>query len=654
MATPSTHLLLIAIDAYPDQRDQLRGCANDIVAIHDALLPHLDARRTTTRVLASPHQDTDFPLTIDAPATATNIRTALAELERIVEAGDRVILHYSGHGLRRMYRSKGHDQAHYASERLLPVDFRTDRRHEISDRELNTALARISARCPNVTLILDCCHSAGAARDPGAADPESRPRYVEADELVEMGAPDEVIEPDFAPERAVGDGELALAAATASAETKAAPLVLAACMAQELAREGRGPGGQVMGKLTEALTTVLGALSKADFQRRIWRELWPKILTRVTGQHPRVYGPSERRLFSVHTGAGAGDLLVEAQPAAATQADTVQRFDVHSGRRFGITTGTRIAVYDPESQTRVGVLIVERSEDHRAQAVRDPAGPVFPFPEFSRCSVLRYAAPQLEVRILGELDAEIRAKLEEDGNIELVDPRTPLAEAGAGELRLVADRDTWVLWDDDHGPPTRDMPELFRCQTADIPALLAHALRHQAPIRLAQQCSERAGLLTMRMLDATEVTTPQDHDGPELPIEPERGHYRVAHHHPFVVEVRNHTLRELEVTVLVSESSGTVLHLDAAVLPAGSKHLFWLNGELGAPLWLDGPSGLERFVAIGTERREADLSQLATAESFAEAISAGRAGKRNVGGARKRACKQSPLWVAAVATIHGG
>ncbi len=91
-----------------------------------------------------------------------------------IQHGDNIIIYFSGHGssyeLSDFYEA-GDIAAEGSIEALCPVD-RTASGTEssipdISDREINIILAEIAhAKGNHITLILDCCYSSGASRDP--------------------------------------------------------------------------------------------------------------------------------------------------------------------------------------------------------------------------------------------------------------------------------------------------------------------------------------------------------------------------------------------------------------------------------------------------------------------------------------------------------
>ena len=90
----------------------------------------------------------------DSQATVSNIRTALNNLNERVQDGDRVFIHYSGHGTR--YKDP---QAGGCVEALLPYDGMS--KGMISNTEMASLLAQITQKTDKLFVMYDACHSGG-------------------------------------------------------------------------------------------------------------------------------------------------------------------------------------------------------------------------------------------------------------------------------------------------------------------------------------------------------------------------------------------------------------------------------------------------------------------------------------------------------------
>ena len=90
----------------------------------------------------------------DDQATGDNIRAALKGLNERVQDGDRVFIHYSGHGTR--YEDP---QAGGCVEALLPYDGMS--KGTINNKEMANLLASITQKTDKLFVMYDACHSGG-------------------------------------------------------------------------------------------------------------------------------------------------------------------------------------------------------------------------------------------------------------------------------------------------------------------------------------------------------------------------------------------------------------------------------------------------------------------------------------------------------------
>ena len=97
----------------------------------------------------------------DEQATGDNIRKALRELGDKVQDGDRVFIHYSGHGTRYNDPAIGG-----CVESLLAYD--GGQSGNITNREMTSLLKTITARTDKLFVMYDACHSGGLVNIPPA------------------------------------------------------------------------------------------------------------------------------------------------------------------------------------------------------------------------------------------------------------------------------------------------------------------------------------------------------------------------------------------------------------------------------------------------------------------------------------------------------
>ena len=95
----------------------------------------------------------------DDEATGGNIRKALDELTQRVQTGDRVFIHYSGHGTR--YKDEA---AGGCVEALLAYDG-----DQITNREMTDLLKTITGRTDKLFVMYDACHSGGLLQGASAS-----------------------------------------------------------------------------------------------------------------------------------------------------------------------------------------------------------------------------------------------------------------------------------------------------------------------------------------------------------------------------------------------------------------------------------------------------------------------------------------------------
>jgi hypothetical protein len=141
--------LLIGINQYPGQ--PLNGCVNDITDMANYLV--------STHGFAS----ADIRLLTDARATADGIRDRIKWLVEGAQAGDTLLLHYSGHGTLFPVRDAAGNvtEVHGA---LCPVDFDWTEPHAIFESELRD-LIDLAPTGAEFIFVSDSCHSGTLMRE---------------------------------------------------------------------------------------------------------------------------------------------------------------------------------------------------------------------------------------------------------------------------------------------------------------------------------------------------------------------------------------------------------------------------------------------------------------------------------------------------------
>jgi hypothetical protein len=149
--------LLIGIN-YTGQQSELSGCVNDIVAVAAACHAlNVDEVRV---LYDGAWVGSSTPISAifgDRRPTRANMTAAFDWLVGGAAAGDRLLLHYSGHGGNLPALVAG-SEADGRDETLVPVDYATA--GEIRDDELRARLVeRLKGTGASLRVILDCCHS---------------------------------------------------------------------------------------------------------------------------------------------------------------------------------------------------------------------------------------------------------------------------------------------------------------------------------------------------------------------------------------------------------------------------------------------------------------------------------------------------------------
>ena len=158
---PTKRALLIGVGQYADYRiRKLNGPKNDV------------ALMKTLLVTSYGFQERHITTLIDAEATKEGIIDAILGLADSSDTNDVVVVHYSGHGSYK--EDSSGEEADLLDETIVPYDSDTDGSKDITDDEIQELLQALAAKVPNITFILDSCHSGSASRSP-----YSIPRIVE-------------------------------------------------------------------------------------------------------------------------------------------------------------------------------------------------------------------------------------------------------------------------------------------------------------------------------------------------------------------------------------------------------------------------------------------------------------------------------------------
>jgi len=278
---------------------------------------------------------------IESQAGRSGILAAYRELIEDSVDGDAALVYYSGHGgrFRNPFADQDPDAPPYV-QFIVPTDFDAPGGAfpGILAEELALLQRELTIRTPNVTSILDCCHSARMSRDPSLI-PKALPRPG--------GYSWEDIRDVYLHTRDV-PGALEI-------RRDGNPLAVrvVACAPEQSAYELDLPDGSRHGALTATLARALG---QAEAARLTWHQLLdvlrPAVMDLVVLQRPEIEGPTDRLLFSTDKREAIGVLPICVEAGTAY---------VKAATLFGLGVGDRYAVVAAggDSSEALGIAVVE-------------------------------------------------------------------------------------------------------------------------------------------------------------------------------------------------------------------------------------------------------------------------------------------------------
>jgi hypothetical protein len=556
-----------------------------------------------------------------------------------------VLIYYSGHGTQCVV-ADGYRR--FSREALLPKDKKRGAEYRLLfDWELNALIASIAARTPAVTVVLDCCSSAGATRGLGG-EARAGERFWRISETYRLPSGQT---PSAVPVRGVA----------AALGTLQRCQIVAACRDDERARESAGDGSRANGELTRALLARLKAIPTSELADLRWGRIWRAVEADVRQanphQSPWLSGNFGRRVF----GFGPDE---DTDPGfAIVQVPSGYRVD--AGTLAGVTPDAEIGVYGAQPaalpplgspddlQARSGIIRVTRAEPSACEGI---AVAPFILPEAARGRLVR-AGPVARLRVaVAPEDPGLAATISRSSLIELV-------ERHNAELTLTRRPDRgWALTDDVHGAgedPDEPMLAVIPPGRLDAArAVVEHYHGYVTPLRMARACNDLPSMLRLWALHCGEDTiAPGAAQNPDLPqVEPgTRAPYEIAHGDRVCFVIENASSVALSVTLLDCAASGRVLVLGEKRVPRRSTHVFWYGGTLGNPFVASLPDdrrlGVDRIVAIATTRSDVSLRYLERRQSFANVMSPA-GGARAVASDRSTAEPTPESWTSVLTAVR--
>ena len=300
--------LLVGINDYPQERDRLEGCINDVFTMSSVLQE-------------CGFEPQDIRTCLDRRATANGILTRLKWLLDDPQPGDERVFYYSGHGARIPEYGEKYEPDHHV-ETLVPWDFDWSAEKAITDDQIFSLYSQLPYGF-RFAMIFDCCHSGGIHKDGGAkvrglTPPDDiRHRELEWNRLKQMWVPRGFarINRQFSAQEDVGvryfgkDGATErLGRASMLRNISAAgysqmkkrkgneivgpylPLIIEACAEEQLSYEYRH-GVTSHGAFTFCLSRILREQKRISFEKLVSR-VREDLAYLQYDQTPQILGPS--------------------------------------------------------------------------------------------------------------------------------------------------------------------------------------------------------------------------------------------------------------------------------------------------------------------------------------------------------------------------
>ncbi|KAM1056399.1 hypothetical protein ACFX13_030552 [Malus domestica] len=139
---------------YPNTRNELHGCINDVLAMRDTLVSRFGFDPSDIQLLTdAAAADAGSGGSSSVLPTGANIKKALGEMVDQAKPGDVLYFHYSGHGTRIPSLKPGNPFRQ--DEAIVPCDFNL-----ITDVDFRQLVNRLP-KGASFTILSDSCHSGG-------------------------------------------------------------------------------------------------------------------------------------------------------------------------------------------------------------------------------------------------------------------------------------------------------------------------------------------------------------------------------------------------------------------------------------------------------------------------------------------------------------
>ncbi|MCP4701700.1 MAG: SUMF1/EgtB/PvdO family nonheme iron enzyme [Gammaproteobacteria bacterium] len=497
------YALLAGINDYASPDvSSLNGCVNDVNIFADLLRKKFDVPEKGLKIL------------INEQATHANIKAAFREhltgtAKIWSEAGKNYpapafLFYFSGHGSQAVNPTGSNPDG--MDSTIVPWDSRTDGVYDIKDWEINAMLDELASYgTDNVTVIMDC---------------------------------------EFSNLR----GNL-----------QSNYVFLGACNKTERVREHDvGEGSFHHSAMTYFLVQELRAMSGNLTYRKLHQRITDQLNKHYSHQHSQCTGDINRLVF--------GNLHLK-QDIFLTIIDKRDGyFWINGGLAHGITEGSELQVYPPETRTLEGagkplaMLQVEEEGATRSACVSTEGEQNIP--RHARVAIHRLNFGNMQRSVLIEIDdAEVRDNLSAFLSDSKLEPYIHIVEQGDADFRVTLQDSTTLRVQDNSGadllPPCRDAR--ISNTAFEVSRDLLHLVRFQNTLELANSTPYS------ELADAISVEIKRLDFDPE-PIakfleNSEDGETVLESGQRIVVEITNHSDQPLYFTVLNLSSDFSVTRL---------------------------------------------------------------------------------------------
>ncbi len=313
------YALLVGINDYPEPIPRLRGCVNDV----EAMAAYLEQWAEQT--------DTELHLYLLKDQQATRAEVIRVFQEQLTQAGqgDTVLFAYSGHGSQETTSEEFWSfEPDRLNETLVCWDSRSEGSRDLADKELSKLIADVAQNNPQITVILDCCHSGSGSRvlDTRYIEPDRRPRshnsyLFSAEEMAALAS-------SSSPTRSLNSTR-----STTAFPYQGRHVLLAACQDFEKAKEHRG---KQRGLFSYFLLETLQQASSPLTYREIFKRTEALLRGMVPDQTPQLeatYPEDLERAF-------LGQTLAKPKPYFTVSYDANHGWMMDAGAIHGIPVPT--------------------------------------------------------------------------------------------------------------------------------------------------------------------------------------------------------------------------------------------------------------------------------------------------------------------------